>query len=57
MNNKSLSIYLIVEKDLNLIKEVLNDIMNTTCIKFVPDSNEPGYVVFGQYKHPSQERG
>ena len=30
--------------------------MKTTCIKFVPYTNEPDYVVFVEYKHPNQEK-
>jgi len=43
--------------DLNVIKEALVDIMRTTCIKFVPHSNEPDYIVFVEYKDPNQKTG
>ena len=43
-------------KDLNLIKEALFDFMKTTCIKFVPRSNEADYVVFMEYNQPNQEK-
>ena len=49
-------IFQIVGKDLNLIKEALLDIMNTTCVKFIPHTNEPDYVVFVEYNHPNQEK-
>ena len=49
--------FIIAEKDSNLIKEALLEIIKTTCIKIVPHTNEPDYVVFVEYKHPNQERG
>ncbi len=55
--NKIKQIFLTADNDLNLIKEALLDIMNSTCAKFVPHTNEPDYAVFMGYKHPSQEKG
>jgi len=52
LNNSNL-----VGDELNFIKEALLDIMKATCIKFVPRTNEPDYVVFIEYKHPNQEKG
>ena len=55
---KLFNMYFILDgNDLNVIMEALVDIMRTTCIKFVPHSNEPDYIVFVEYKDPNQKTG
>lgn len=58
MNLLSLFIINLEQSESAIVKDALVEIMKLTCITFVPRTKrEPDYIVFMEYKAPSQNRG